>query len=132
MPSSVESEIRSRLESFAQELTALIRVAAIDRVSDALGGERPSRLPRSRTLRVGAARSAGRRSEGAKRDPRVLAAVTDKLGGFIRKNPGQRIEQIGKALGMPTKDLALPVKKLLGSKKISTKGQKRATTYFPH
>ena len=74
--------------------------------------------------------SSGRRAKGAKRDPRLLQALTDKLGDYIKKNPGLRIEQIGKALGTPTKDLALPVKKLVAAKKISTKGQKRATTYF--
>ena len=30
-----------------------------------------------------------------------------------------------------TKDLTLPAKKLLGSNKISTKGERRATRYFP-
>ena len=71
------------------------------------------------------------RPKGAKRDPRVLEALTEKLGAFIKKNPGQRIEEIGKALGTRTKDLVLPVKKLIAAKKVSTKGEKRATKYFP-
>ena len=41
------------------------------------------------------------------------------------------MEAIGKALGTPTKDLNLPVKKLLAAKKIRVEGQKRATEYFP-
>jgi predicted transcriptional regulator len=61
----------------------------------------------------------------------LLEALTEKLGAFIKKNPGQRIEQIGKALGTPTKELALPVKKLLAAKRIATRGQKRSTKYFP-
>ncbi len=129
MPSSVESEIHSRLESFVQDLTSLIRESAMELVSEALGDRGSSR-------RGGARRAAGaapstRPTKGAKRDPKVLAALTEKLGAFIKKTPGQRIEQIGKALGTPTKELALPVKKLISAKKISTKGQKRATTYFP-
>jgi hypothetical protein len=39
--------------------------------------------------------------------------------------------EIGKALNTSTKELALPVKKLVGAKPLSTKRQKRATTYFP-
>jgi hypothetical protein len=130
MPSPVESDIRSRVEAFVDEITALIRTSALEVVSEALGegGSRPAARGRARA--VAAVVSSGRRAKGAKRDPRLLQALTDKLGDYIKKNPGLRIEQIGKALGTPTKDLALPVKKLIAGKKISTKGQKRATTYF--
>jgi hypothetical protein len=131
MPSSVESDIRSRVEAFVEEITTMIRTSALEVVSEALGegGTRPAARGRARAS-VAAVVSSGRRAKGAKRDPRMLQALTDKLGDYIKKNPGMRIEQIGKALGTPTKDLALPVKKLIAGKKISTKGQKRATTYF--
>ena len=124
----VESAIRARVEAFASELVALIRLSAVDVVTEALGGAGPSR-------RRGSGRSVGappssHRPKGAKRDPKVLAALTEKLGAFIKKNPGQRIEQIGKALSIATKELALPVKKLVAAKMISSKGQKRATTYY--
>jgi hypothetical protein len=130
MPSSVESDIRSRVEAFVEEITTMIRTSALEVVSEALGegGTRPAARGRARA--VAPVVSSGRRSKGAKRDPRMLQALTDKLGDYIKKNPGLRIEQIGKALGTPTKDLALPVKKLIAGKKIATKGQKRATTYF--
>jgi predicted component of type VI protein secretion system len=71
------------------------------------------------------------RPPGAKRPPEELAATTAKLGAYIAKNPGLGIEAIGKALAIPTKDLALPVKKLLSSGKIKVTGEKRATRYFP-
>ena len=32
---------------------------------------------------------------------------------------------------MRTKDLALPIRKLVGQKQIRTEGQRRATRYFP-
>ena len=41
------------------------------------------------------------------------------------------MEALGKALGVATKDLTIPVKKLLASKRIRTHGEKRATEYFP-
>jgi hypothetical protein len=74
--------------------------------------------------------SSKRQAKGAKRTPEELEALTKKLRAAIAKQPGQRIEQIGAGLGVATKELVLPVKKLLGEKSISTKGQKRATTYF--
>ena len=66
-----------------------------------------------------------------KRSPDELAKLTQSLFTHVKRNPGQRIEQIGQALGVSTKELALPAKKLIGEKKLGTKGQKRATTYFP-
>lgn len=130
MPTPIESEIHSRLEAFTAEIVALVRASAVDVVSEALGGIASS--IRGSSPRGGRRRaSTSARPKGAKRDPKVLEALTEKLGAFIKKNPGQRIEQIGKALGTSTKELALPVKKLLAAKRIATKGQKRSTKYFP-
>lgn len=75
--------------------------------------------------------TSGARRRGQKRDPKELEALTSKLRSYIAKHPGQRIEQIGRGIGLATKELALPAKKLIAAKQISTKGQKRATTYFP-
>ena len=126
MPTSLDSEIRSRVAAFADEIIALIRTSAVDVVNAALGGT----AVRGRRGRAVSARMPTR-PKGTKRDPVAIARLTETLGTFIKKNPGQRIEQIGKALGIATKELVLPVKKLLAAKKISTKGQKRSTTYFP-
>jgi hypothetical protein len=129
MPMPVDAAVRARVEVFAKELTELVRESALEVVRLALGGgEGPARSTRARAASPRAA--AGGRSKGVKRDPKILAALTEKLGAFIKKNPGQRIEQIGKALGVATKELALPIKKLILAKEVSTKGQRRATTYF--
>ena len=56
--------------------------------------------------------------------------MVKKLHSHIAKNPGQRIEHISKTLGIPTKEFVLPIKKLVSEKKVSTKGAKRATTYY--
>ncbi len=72
-----------------------------------------------------------KRAPGEKRPPAELAKLTEKLGEYIKAHPGQRIETIGKALATPTKDLSLPIKKLLSGNKIRSEGLKRATEYFP-
>lgn len=124
--------IQALVSQFVENLTAAIQEEGAAAFKAAIAGGTTSlgraRAPRANVGRKGAQT---RRRKGAKRDPKELAALTEKLGAFIKKTPGQRIEQIGKAMGTPTKDLALPVKKLIEAKKISTKGQKRATTYFP-
>lgn len=50
--------------------------------------------------------------------------------GFIKSHPGLRIEEINRELGTNTKDLALPMKKLIAAKQIKALGQRRATKYF--
>jgi hypothetical protein len=72
-----------------------------------------------------------KRTASPKRDPRIIAKLTDKFVGFVKQHPGLRIEQINPKLGTATKDLALPVRKAIAAGRIKTKGQKRATTYQP-
>ncbi len=78
-----------------------------------------------------AARPTNGRAKGEKRDPRVLARTVTALHQAIQAAPGSGIEYLGKQMGTPTKDLTLPVKKLLAAKRIRTVGHKRATRYFP-
>jgi predicted transcriptional regulator len=57
--------------------------------------------------------------------------LTESLLAAIKSGPGQRMEEIAKGLGTSTSELTLPAKKLLADKKIKTKGERRATKYFP-
>ena len=74
---------------------------------------------------------APKRPLGAKRPPAELAALVERLGAYIKNNPGLGMEAISKALGTGTSDLTLPVKKLLAAKRVRFEGVKRATKYFP-
>jgi hypothetical protein len=82
------------------------------------------------TRAAGSRKAAPRRALGEKRPPAELAKLTEKLGDYIKAHPGERMEAIGKALGVPTRELNLPVKKLLAARRIRTQGHKRATEYF--
>ena len=80
------------------------------------------------SVRSGKTTRAGR---GAKRTPDELANLQQDFLAFVHKNPGLRIEQINKELGLSTKDLALPIRKLVADGSLKVKGKKRSTTYFP-
>lgn len=131
---SVNDRIRSRVEAFAEELSTLIRDSAMETVRDALGGgsSAPRRGARGGRAAASSApvRGGGRREKGQKRDPGEIERLTDRLLDYIKGNGGQRIEQIAAGMGTVTKELNLPVKKLIAQKSLKTKGQKRATQYF--
>ncbi len=132
---SVNDRIRSRVEQFAEELSTLIRDSAMETVREALGGGGGGSSARrggrgGRASAAPAKLSAGRREKGQKRDPGEIERLTGRLLDYVKGNGGQRIEQIAAGMGTVTKELNLPVKKLIAQKSLKTKGQKRATQYF--
>jgi hypothetical protein len=150
--SDVENELRSHVDAFVNELSDLIRRQALQAVGEVLKkGEttdhaparRPGRppkaaagleapaAPRGRGRPPKTAAAAPKRRAGEKRTPQELVQITDQVFNYIKSNPGQGVEQIAKSLATSTKELTLPIRKLLVDKKVGSKGQKRATRYFP-
>ena len=138
-------DLRSRVEGFVNELRAIVARETLAAVDGMLKGR--AAVPRATMVKKAPtpARPAPRqatmprpvmakevvRQPGEKRAPEELKRITDQLGAYIKANPGQGIEQISKAMHTPTKDLTLPIKKLLQARKIGSKGEKRATRYYP-
>lgn len=120
-------QIRDAIEAFVEELSALVRTAALQSVTEVFGTSGSG----GRRGRGGAIGASVRRAKGEKRSPQALTQLVGRLLSEIKAKPGLRMEQIAKTLGSTTKDLALPAKKLIAEKKIKTKGERRATKYFP-
>jgi hypothetical protein len=125
-----ERQLRSTIEAFVEELSALVRSAALQSVQEAFGGV-ATEARRRGDGKASARGSSEPRSRGQKRAPEELAELATKLLESIKSTPGQRMEQIAQAMNVSTQELVLPAKKLLGDKKIKTKGERRATKYFP-
>jgi len=126
-------KIQAIIENFVSELSAALAEASHSAIAMALGGGQPVSTGKARGPKPAKAAKPGKpakRAKGAKRTADELNELTQSLLNHVKRHPGLRIEQIGEALSLTTKDLALPAKKLIGEKKLSTKGQKRATTYF--
>jgi len=118
------AEIQALIQDFATKLDVLIRADIIHALTELVGNggvvsENPGKSPKA---------AAG--GKGAKRTPAELDALTARLLAYISKHPGERIEKIAIGMSTTTKELNLPVKKLVADKSISTKGQKRATSYY--
>jgi len=121
---NLQSDIQRLVDGFVAELTELARKAAVEGLEQALG--------RTGSKGGGAVARLGRgRGRGAKRTANELEKMQDDFLSFVGKNPGLRIEQINKQLGTTTKDLALPIRKLIADGSLKAKGKKRSTTYFP-
>ena len=110
---------------FVAQITELAKSAAIETLRNVLGTQ--TRRTAAATSTAGAGRVRGR---GATRSPDELDKLAERFQAFVKENPGLRIEQINKQLGTTTKDLALPIRKLLAEGAVHAKGQKRSTTYF--
>jgi hypothetical protein len=123
------------VQGFVAQITELARRAAIDTLESAFGA-RAARGGGSAAISMAAPASSGqvgrpRGGRGAKRSAEDLVALSGRVASFVKANPGLRIEQINKELGTTTKDLALPIRKLLADNVITSKGVKRSTAYFP-
>ena len=133
--SDFQNDMNRAVQGFVAQITELARRAALDTLESAFGG-RTARSGGPPAVVATAAPSLGRAGRprggrGAKRSAADLEALSERFATFVKTNPGLRIEQINKQLGTTTKDLALPIRKLIADGVISAKGQKRSTTYFP-
>jgi hypothetical protein len=133
--SEFQNEMNQAVQGFVAQITELARRAAMDTLESAFGGG-PGRAGGTRRAIVAATGGVAqvgrpRGGRGAKRTAADLEALSEKFATFVKANPGLRIEQINKELGTTTKDLALPIRKLIADKMISAKGAKRSTQYFP-
>ena len=128
-----DAAVRACVDSFVSELSALIRQATLDSLQEALGMVAPARRgpgrPRKAAGTATTKRKAPARKKRERRSSADVGAMTDKAAAYIASNPGCSISDIGAALGVTTKDLRLPMQKLLADRKVKTTGQKRGTRY---
>src|SRR5688572_3959188 len=115
--SNFQAEMNRVVAEFVAQITELARAAARDMIDQALSGGRGGN-------------GVVLRRRGGKRDSAELDKLATAFQSFVAKHPGLRIEQINKQLGTTTKDLALPIRKLIADGAVKTKGKKRSTTYF--
>lgn len=125
----LQRQVNARVSAFVEEITELARQSAYEMLSSALDQEQPGTDHTRRSASIPA--SPAPRRKGAKRTIEELEAMASEFLDYVTKNPGQRMEQIAKALGYSTQELTLPVKKLSNAGKVRVEGQKRATSYFP-
>jgi hypothetical protein len=135
----IDNAVRARIETFTAEISALVRASALEAVHNALGATltvapaEPAKRGPGRPRKSGQPSpivQAKRGGKRAKRTPEDVAKMGEQVVAYVAKHPGESVEQIGKALGEKTKDLALPIIRMIEAKKLKTKGERRGTKYF--
>lgn len=140
MANNINQQIEARVQSFVQELSGLVRAAALEAVADALGGKPVGAARRGRPVgsknkvaaaagKAAPAAPAARRKRG-KRTSEEVDAMAARILDHVKKTPGTSVEKMAKAFRVASKELTLPITKLMGDKKMKTTGQKRGTKYF--
>jgi hypothetical protein len=113
----VQSQLNQLIADFVDQVTTLARQTARDLLDRELSG-------------AGRRVVLNGRGKGVKRTGTVLAKLGEKLIEYVKEHPGLRIEQINEELGTTTRDLALPIRKLIADGQLRTEGEKRSTKYF--
>lgn len=136
---NLRSALSELASSFTDSVLEAIRSASIDELvaqTGAIGTGRrgrsaaPAPTPKAPAAPAKSSRSAtsGRL---ARRTVEEISAALDGVVALVRKNrEGLRAEQIRSELGLQAKELPRILKQGLSSRKLKSKGQKRATTYF--
>jgi hypothetical protein len=146
----IELRLQRSTERFFVDLRELIAQAARAAVHEALSAttiklaepadqEDPAETPRSSRASVPVERPEEPEEEdeeelelarSGKRSKREVEELTDRLLEYIERYPGQRMEQISAGLGVPSRDLSLPMRNLERENHLRVVGQKRATCYY--
>jgi hypothetical protein len=129
--SNFQHEMNQVVDGFVAQITELARRAALNTLEATFASHGAGRTPTVAPPRGAAPTGRPRGGRGAKRRPEDLEALSNQFASFVKSHPGLRIEQINKELGTTTKDLALPIRKLIAEGLVSAKGKKRSTAYFP-
>ncbi len=130
MPSA--DKVEALIRTFAMQLHDLVRDRLSAEVTSAvevvLGGKQEPH-GRATAGRTAPNSWAAKRGTGRRRTPEQIVTVAIQLLSYIDKNAEQRAEQIAEATNFTTRELVLPIKRLLTDKKIKAKGKARGTTY---
>jgi hypothetical protein len=134
LKSSLKSSLESLASSFASSVLDAIKGASLQELlAESSGAPRrgPGRPPGTNAGSAPRAARATRSGRLKRRSPEDIAAALDKIVALVKtKKDGLRAEQIRKTLKMQSKEMPRVLQEGLAKKKLKSKGQKRATTYY--
>lgn len=144
MPSSnLHTRLNDLASSFTDGVLQAIRSASLDELLAESGGGHarsasPGRRPRAVAAAAPAAASSASSAKSkvtrsgrlARRSPEQITEAIEQVVALVKKSKaGLRSEEIRKQLGLDVREVPRILRTAVASKKLKSKGQKRATTY---
>jgi hypothetical protein len=137
---SLRATLNDLAQSFADSILDAIRSASLDDLVSESGvrpsggvARGPAQAP-ARDEEGGAPRgrpSQQRPGRLPRRSEEDIAKAVDLVSKLVKSHPkGLRSEEIRKLLGLDAREMPRILKDALAQKKLKSRGQKRATTYF--
>ncbi len=144
MPTPIHAHLHQLAATFADSVLAAIRSSSLDELLAESGSDgaprrgaathgfrkqaRTSAAAPAVAKRMPAPKSSGRLP---RRSPQEIAELVDRVVALVKRHKdGLRAEQIRVELGLQAKEMPRVLKEGVAAKKLTSKGQKRATTYF--
>jgi hypothetical protein len=130
---SLRSALDTLASSFANGVLAAIRSASIDDLlseSGATSGRAPS-APRPRAGAPATTAKTTKSGRLRRRSEAEIVKAVDEVVATVRKSKaGMRAEEIRKTLDLDVREVPRILRTAVATKKLKSKGQKRATTYM--
>jgi hypothetical protein len=130
--STLRSALDALAESFTDSVLDVVRSANLDELIGAQGARSARIVTTAPTTKL--TRPAAKPAKPGRlprRSADDIAAALGQVLALVKKNKdGLRAEEIRASLGLESKELPRVLKEGIATRKLRTKGQKRATTYF--
>jgi len=138
MSTELRNQINDIAMKFASQLLHALQTASLSELANeaaAQGAKRATRGPiAASSPGNGSLVSTATTAPSGKRRRRSAADIGQTVEAIVKllktNKTGLRAEEIREKLGLARKEVPRPIAAALASRKISKKGQKRATTYF--
>jgi hypothetical protein len=138
---NLRSQLDALASNFAAQIIAAIQGASLHELAGSDGGATRSTGRQARALPGGGGQpdplsvpvtpKRGKNGRLPRRSVEEIQATLQKIVLLVKTHKaGMRAEEIRATLGMEAKEMPRILKEGVAKKKLTTKGQKRATTYF--
>jgi len=125
---SLQKTLEALSTDFVRQVIAALRQASLEEIAQATGRVRIAAPAKGRSA------GAAPKAKSGRLPRRSLADIDQAMNDIVellRAHPeGLRAEEIRKSLSLDPRELPRPIQEGLDQKRISKKGEKRATTYF--